>query len=232
LIVRWNGSAWSQVPSPSPGDATLRAVSAGQGDTAWAAGWYCTARCRSYSAVGRTLILRWNGSTWSRVPSPAPGVVSGLDAVSAGQGDTAWAAGWYCVAHCGTAAPDERTRVLRWNGSAWSQVPSPSPSAVAILYAVQAAPGDSAWAAGSSCVSSCGTTSESSRTLILHWNGATWSQATSPSTGGTFLTGLAVAPDGTAWAAGGSCSQYCDTTAQANRTLILHWNKATWSISP
>jgi hypothetical protein len=193
---------------------------------------YCTSRCASYSAVARTLILRWNGSAWSRVASPTPGIAGGLRAVSAAQDGTAWAAGFYCIARCGTEAPDLRTLVLRWDGSAWSEAPSPSPGRSAVLAAVQAAAGDAAWAVGSTCVSACATSSESDRMVILRWNGATWSQATSPGSGSTFLSGLAVAPGGTAWAAGASCSQYCDTTSEADRTLIMRWNKAAWSISP
>lgn len=232
LILRWNGSAWSRVASSSPASAILRSVSTGPGGTAWAVGWYCTARCTGSSAVAGTLTLRWNGSAWSRIPSPTPGIAGGLRTVAAAPDGGAWAAGFSCTARCGTAAPELRTLILRWNGSAWTAIPAPSPGRSAMVSDVQAAPGARAWATGWYCVSSCGSTaSEQDRALILRWNGATWSRAASPGTGSTFLTGVSVLPDGTAWAIGGSCSQNCDTTGAVDQPLILRWSNAAWSIA-
>ncbi|SRR6266700_2149570 len=59
-ILRWNGSTWSRVPSPSPGaDAELWGVTAAAGGSAWAAGDFCTTSCLATHARSRTLILRW-----------------------------------------------------------------------------------------------------------------------------------------------------------------------------
>ena len=54
LIVRWNGTAWKRIPSPSPAGSTLYGVAATSASNAWAVG----------SAGGKTLIERWNGTTW------------------------------------------------------------------------------------------------------------------------------------------------------------------------
>ena len=40
-----------------------------------------------------TLILRWDGSHWTRVPSPAPGINSDLFAVAASSASNIWAVG-------------------------------------------------------------------------------------------------------------------------------------------
>ena len=64
-----------------------------------------------------------------------------------------------------------------------------------------------------------------SKTLILHWNGASWKQAKSPSPGGThgsFLNAVAAGSSTSAWAVG----QYSNGTA--NQTLILRWNGTSW----
>jgi hypothetical protein len=71
LVERWDGSAWSIVPAPSPGvDAILTDVVAIDPSDVW--------------AVGRTgrgdtthpLVERWNGSRWTVVPPPeAPSTV-------------------------------------------------------------------------------------------------------------------------------------------------------------
>src|SRR6059058_2781047 len=64
LILRWDGTAWTQAPSPSPGsgDSQLRGVSAVSARDAWAVG---------DAGDGVPLILRWNGTTWTRMASPA-----------------------------------------------------------------------------------------------------------------------------------------------------------------
>ena len=69
------------------------------------------------------------------------------------------------------------------------------------LIGVSAGPDGSAWAAGSTT---------SGRALIVHWNGAVWSQAASPGPGGTaLLHGVSAGPDGSAWAAGNTCASGC-----------------------
>src|SRR6478735_4188639 len=70
LIQRWNGVAWQQVDSPNPGGShgtTLTAVTALAADDAWAVG--------SFGAVAsgkRSLILHWDGVSWTKVSSPNP----------------------------------------------------------------------------------------------------------------------------------------------------------------
>jgi hypothetical protein len=66
--------------------------------------------------------------------------------------------------------------VLHWNGSHWAQVPSPSPRGVGIgpftvLAGVSALSPKDAWAVGCACSSDTG------MTLMLHWNGKTWTRS-------------------------------------------------------
>jgi photosystem II stability/assembly factor-like uncharacterized protein len=58
LIVRWTGKTWSQLPAPTEPGGQLSAVAAASTGSAWAVG---------YSGVPaqNTLILHWNGKTWS-----------------------------------------------------------------------------------------------------------------------------------------------------------------------
>jgi hypothetical protein len=70
LILRWDGSSWTIAPSPAAaagqGDI-LYGVAALSGSAAWAVG-------GTYSTQTglnlRTLILRWTGAAWTRLPSP------------------------------------------------------------------------------------------------------------------------------------------------------------------
>jgi hypothetical protein len=61
-------------------------------------------------------VLHWNGTRWTRVPSPSPGGSSGLTGVSAPTGPDAWASGFYIP-----AAGGEVTLLLHWNGTSWTQ---------------------------------------------------------------------------------------------------------------
>ena len=57
LIEQWNGAKWARVSSPNPaGGSSLIGVAATSATNAWAVG--CTSNC------AKTLILRWNGTTW------------------------------------------------------------------------------------------------------------------------------------------------------------------------
>ena len=109
LIVHWNGTAWSRVPSTGPNATmgTLFSVSATSSTNAWAVG--------AASTGPQDLIVHWNGTTWFRVAGPSPGPHSGLLAVTATSATNAWAVGDYS-----TPAGQPRTLILHWNGTNWS----------------------------------------------------------------------------------------------------------------
>jgi hypothetical protein len=62
LILHWNGTAWTRVTSPDPGNInSLAAVSATTSGDAWSAGLTCVTSVCNFNA----LILHWNGTAWS-----------------------------------------------------------------------------------------------------------------------------------------------------------------------
>src|SRR6476646_1011317 len=141
-------------------------------------------------------------------------------AVSATAGAAALLAGLGGLAACGAPAPGVPAQPSATSGQRLQVRPIPGQ-----LLGVSAGPGGSAWVAGDTCASGCGTSSEADRTLILRWDGLSWSQTASPSPGLTaFLYGVSAAPDGSAWAIGST-----GTSSGAGRTLILHWDGAAWS---
>ena len=89
-------------------------------------------------------------------------------------GSDAWAVGWYWN-RTGTAYD---TLILHWDGTAWTQVNSPNPSSdppytpANYLFGVSARSGSDAWAVGDhdTAVSTTGS-------LIAHWNGTAWANA-------------------------------------------------------
>jgi hypothetical protein len=169
LVLHWNGTGWTQAPSPSPGGgslAQLYSVSGVSASDVWAVGQFAAS-----TGVIQTLVLHWNGTSWAQVPSPNPGGAHGstLAGVSALSGSDAWASGSY-----GTAAGGNKTLLLHWNGTQWAQVPSPSPGSQtegSFLGGVSAVSAADAWAAGTSFPAG------SEKTLLLHWNGTTWTQS-------------------------------------------------------
>jgi hypothetical protein len=218
LVVHWNGSAWTRVPSPNPGGPSrsnvLDGVTALSPSDAWAVGSYAT------GTTTRTLILHWNGSAWARVPSPSPGLRLSdgfLHGVTALSSRDAWAVGSY------TTASGVHTLVLRWNGTAWKRVPSPSPGYGGdTLTGVTAVSASDAWAVGGY------STVISARTLALHWNGTGWKRVASPDPGriGSFLTGVTATSATSGWAVGDT---FTGRGTPGNvRTLILRWNGVSW----
>ena len=140
LIEHYNGRRWSIVTAPSPGiSAGISSLSLGTGDAVWAVGSYNVVNSAGTVVTTRTLILRWNGSAWRRVPSPNPSAsFNVLTGVSAVPGGGAWAVGKYNTSSPGASpvTPD-RTLTLRWARGRWHAVASPDPgNAGNFLYGV------------------------------------------------------------------------------------------------
>ena len=68
------------------------------------------------------LVLRWNGTTWSRATIPVPQFGGQLRDVVALSSNNVYAVG---LAGEGTFA---ETLVLHWNGTSWTREPTPSPA--------------------------------------------------------------------------------------------------------
>jgi hypothetical protein len=104
----------------------------------WAVGYY------SNPGVDQALIVRWNGSTWSAVPSPNVGSdVNTLNDIGAVAADDIWAVGSY---DAGTAY---QTLIEHWDGNAWNVVSSPNVgSGDNYLNRVAAVSATDVWAVG------------------------------------------------------------------------------------
>ena len=211
LIAHWNGTAWSQNHSLSTASG-LFAVSADSASDVWAA--------------GDGLIAHWNGSAWSQAATPR-GVLSGVAALSP---SNVWAVGRHCVSNC-SHAPVWHALIMHWNGSVWSAVAEPNPGPADVLSSVSVDSPTDAWAVG---YSADNLNAGPQLPLLLHWNGAAWSQVAAPSVPTpAYLAGVVAVSATDAWAVGGYCSD--DPFDCANRitpdtgTLALHWNGTAWS---
>ncbi|MCA1727652.1 MAG: hypothetical protein LC722_08405, partial [Actinobacteria bacterium] len=215
------GSTFTIVASPSPSAAGtwLEDVSALGATSAWAVG-----SMEDSSVFSKTVIQRWNGSTWSTVASPNPGRTCGLNAgnqlhgVEAISATDAWAVGSFydCSLY--------KTLAVRWNGTRWVRVATPNPGTDNYneLEGVSATSPTDVWAVGYFYANG-----EAPQPLALHWDGTKWTHVPAPSKNGisAFTDVVAIAPND-AWAVG----YYYDPAEQTYESLLEHWNGTAWSI--
>ena len=140
----------------------------------------------------RTLIVRFNGSTWSAITSPNQGTANnGLNSISMISG-AGWAVGYY---QSGGFQP----LGMHWNGSQWSLVLPAKFGGDSLFTSVDTLADGTAWAVGFQ------TTATGRSTLIEHASGSTWTQVASPNVAGSTDNSL-MAVSGTAttglWAVG------------------------------
>src|SRR5262249_15054130 len=151
-----------EVQPPRIGESRLDGVAVLSRCDAWAVGWWRP------GTTAMTLAERWNGRVWKKVPSPTPAgsTQAELLGVSAVSGRNIWAVGTYFD------AAGAFTLIEHWDGTAWSQVASPTPGgaggeASAALSSVAAASPKDVWAVGSYADLLDHNTQ---KTLIEHWD--------------------------------------------------------------
>jgi hypothetical protein len=208
VALRWNGSAWSRqsVPKPAGTDTELTAVKAFSASDAWAVGQTASAG----STFRKTLAMRYNGTTWATIPTASPGTrtnfVTAVDGVSA---DDMWLAGYSLNLPYGNRF--RQSLIQHWNGSAWTQVPSPNNGST-FLYDITAVSANDVWAVGFSSTAGA---------FVIRWNGTAWNTVAAPPL--TSLTSVAARSGSDVWVAGSDA---------ADAPALAHWNGSTWSVSP
>jgi len=213
LIVHYDGTRWSVVPSPSAHEGTLGAVAVAGPDDIWAAG--------IELATFRTVIEHWDGSTWATVahPSPTSSYVN-FGALSAVASDDVWLVGSYL-----NDRGVSRTLAEHFDGSSWSRVPTPNMGAKSTsLGGVVAVASNEVWAAGSYAV-----TDARSKTLLAHWDGVSW-ELVPPNSGAYASTagGMAGRSNHDLWAVG----NVTDPAGAEPDTMVLHSRGTAWSPEP
>jgi hypothetical protein len=156
LIERWDGNSWTLVTSPSnnPDAATcvangqlppceldnyLFGVACASDSECWADGYYV-----DFNNDTVTLMERWDGSSWTIVPSANPvsqrNLLYGLTCTS--QSDC-WASGF-------TYVGAYQTLIEHWDGTSWSVVSTPNASTnqLNVFYGVTCASALDCWAVG------------------------------------------------------------------------------------
>jgi hypothetical protein len=218
LAVGWDGSRWSL--------QSAAAVAGSSGSEL--NGVACTApsSCIAVgSGRGGPLAERWNGVSWTILPTPGlpTGAVPGggsLAAVSCTSAVACTAVGQVMVA-AGVAPLAER-----WNGAAWAlqSVPNPGPGSNQ-LNGVSCASAAACTAVGAF---TSGGRSLISQPLAMAWNGVAWSTQAAPSpTGSGVFSGVSCSTPSACEAVGRNYTNYGPPPPLADG-----WNGTSWSAQP
>lgn len=156
------------------------------GDDVWAVG----------TSDHTSLVERWNGKQFARVPSPDLSNRNNvLEDVAGSSASDVWAVGHADDLDLGLTST---TLIEHWNGTRWRLVRSPSvPDHLNTLTGVVAIAPDDAWAVGTLTDFQPG-----AEAILLHWNGDRWSRAKNAC--GSYLTEIDALSSSEIWATGGS----------------------------
>ena len=232
-VLHWNGTKWSQITVPNPGGTN-------NGDS----NELDSIRCPSNNAcvaVGQTettftslnQALHWDGTTWTvtTVPDPAGTAQNDfnfLANLACTSSANCWAGGFYYTEE--GADTLILNQILHWDGTAWTQASTPQPGGTGAgdgnqINGVDCASASDCWAVGAYSGGAGAGLNEA-----LRWDGTTWSQAVTPSPGGTDpgdvseLDAVHCASAALCWAVG-----LTGTTNTGGPSEALRWDGSTWS---
>src|SRR6476646_3056550 len=207
---------WSIVSSPNTSatqNNDLFGVTCVSASDCWAVGDYS-----NENLIPRTLIERWDGTSWAIVSPPSPAPNSYLNDVTCVSASDCRAVGYY---YNGKAY---QTLIERWDGTSWAIVTSPNTGATQnnLLFPVTCVSASECWAVGNYYNGSA------FQTLIERWDGTSWAIVSSPNTSATRDNDRSCTTSVSAsecWAAG---DNYYGGTAP--QTLIERWDGTSWAI--
>jgi hypothetical protein len=202
LVMHWNGTNWSVQTTPNKstdGDNELHGISCGSPTSCVAVGVWLPGSLETAS----TLTERWNGSTWTIVPSPnsPAGDWNVLSGVSCPSATSCYTVGTVSNFNHTFA----KTLVEHWNGVSWTIVASQnrSSSTDSALVGVSCPTTTTCYTVGTSRPS---TTSGRETTVVEHATGGAFTLQASPNApapADTGLSGIACTNTKTCLAVGG-----------------------------
>lgn len=232
LARHWDGTRWTTVPTPNPGDPqesvnVLNAVADIAPADAWAVGYYRTGTLHSDS-----LILHWDGNAWTQFRSASPGpdvsVFLEVDAISP---DNAYTLGYSCTAGrpkatlpMGEVPRDCTPLVEHWNGTRWSMVSRH----LADTSSVDGLSDSDVYAAGTHVT---GTYPHLRyRTEVAQFDGKRWIEMAVPNPGrhGSQLTRIIETAPNDVWAIG--TRMWAQGDHGVDSLVMLHWDGDVWSV--
>jgi hypothetical protein len=220
--IHYDGTTWTSFPAPQIlGDNTsyLAGVVDISPTLAWAGG-----TVNIGEANPGQVIEQWNGTAWSVAQGPtfAAGDEPSIKAMAATSADDIWAIG----SLLGNDQEQLYYLFEHYDGTNWTATTLISGDA--FLLGASADATNDAWAVGFN-----GPENDTSRTLVMHYNGTSWKSMSAPSVGNgaNELNGvLALAPNDV-WAVGFSTPE-APPKEVATLTLIEHYDGTSWTVVP
>jgi hypothetical protein len=219
LAEGWDGSNWTILPTQNPAGAQtpLSGVSCPAANDCIAVGYMVT----SNSVHG--LVEHWNGKVWKIVPSPLPPGVSygGFQAISCTAPNACIAVGYF-LKNSVTAQTQPLSE--RWDGTAWTVLPTPNPHAENGSFLTSVACG------GASACEAIGNyiyADVDSSIFAFGWNGTTWARQNQPNPGGQNNNS-----DNAVSCSGPAACDAVGTWNDANGNILPlaeSWNGAKWT---
>jgi hypothetical protein len=226
LVERWNGTKWSIVASPNRAGDRFPVLSA----VSCTSTTRCVAVGTSLAPTGfiKTLVERWNGTSWSIIASPNPELGEGgeLTGVWCMAASNCLAVGDYLIG--GPAEP--ATLVERWDGTQWSIVASPNPDRSYSSLKGIACVSTRCMAAG--YYAAYGPPPESTfigiKTLVERWNGDHMSivPSANPDSAHRAFAAVSCTVVSNCFAVG----RVSTATSGPFNTLVERWNGTSWTI--
>jgi len=217
LVLSWDGTVWTQMTSPNPANGSQVLLN----EVSCVSESFCVA-VGSYELQGTdidlTLVLTWNGTSWTQATSPSPGQFPNLRSVSCVSAEWCIAVGEYYFQQNNDAL------VLLWNGSVWTQVLT---SVVATTSGVDLEINSVSCVSTSFCTAvgwynlQPNNASSVHQTLVFSWDGTIWSVVESPNIGNE---------DNELYSVSCVTASSCVAVGiAAGETLVLSWNGAAWT---
>lgn len=219
-LMHYDGTAWTAfTPALKNEISTINGVVDISPTLAWAAG-----VTDNQQGLRGQVIEQWNGTSWNVFPGPqfAAGDEPDLFAVASTSADDIWA--------IGSLLGDDGSQLFylfeHYDGTKWTATTQLSGDA--FLFGASADATNDAWAVGFN-----GPENDTSRTLVMHYNGTNWKSMSAPSVGNganQLNAVLALAPNDV-WAVGFSTPE-APPKEVATLTLIEHYDGTSWSVVP
>jgi hypothetical protein len=229
------GTRWQLIASPNVGssDNVLNSVYAPNAQNVWTVGYYLNKYNQAQTLIEHGYLIGKSPdhSTygWAVVNSPNPGTDNYLNGIAfapaipmPSSSALAWAVGYYINTSSGNAY--KQALIARYTNSAIGQWVNASPKSTnynTVLNAVAGSSTNNYIAVGYYYNTALGL----DQTLIMYWNGSSWSRVASPSHAGfnSYLTSVSVLDNHTAWAVG-----YYKDQSKVQRSMLLEWNGTSW----
>ena len=228
-INHWNGSSWSQSSLPNgpcsvfeadcvltgvSGDSASDVIAIGQGTIPTPSGWATEA-----------LVYRWNGSAWSQLSAPSNFSYGELQRIQTFSPTDAWAVG---VGASSSGA--NGVAAVNWNGTSWTSATTPVSTTNNVnVNAISGSSGSDIWVVGQTVTP--GYHNRHFTSLILHYNGSSWTQMAAPDNSGLMDVDAVSPTDAWAIAADGSVLNW-DGNAWTVVTTLAQGNTAIAALSP